>query len=112
MTSVQSFKRHAREKLFGDGYVVLVDVLAFRSLHEERVPVPRAFARLIWETAKVRDRRPDDIERDLKLERSRSSVEVGQEECTYNRVLQGCAVGTAIKGGSVLSMGTHRLIKC
>ena len=70
------------------GYVVLVDVLALRSLHEERVPVPRAFARLIWETANVRDRRPDDIERDLKLEGLRSSVEVGQEECACNWVLQ------------------------
>lgn len=77
--------------------------------------MPRAFARLIWETAKVRDRRPDDIERDLKLKRLRSSVEVGQEECTYNRVLQGRAVGVhtpVIKGGSVLSIATHRLIRC
>jgi hypothetical protein len=77
--------------------------------------VPRAFARLIWETTKVRDRRPDNIERDLKLERLRSSVEVGQEECTGNRVLQGCAVVVhtpVIKGGSVLSMATHRLIRC
>jgi hypothetical protein len=76
--------------------------------------VPRAFARLIWETAKVRDRRPDDIERDLKLERLRSSVEVGQEECTCNRVLQGCAIDVhtpVIKGGSVLSTVTHRLIR-
>ena len=55
--------------------------------------MPRASARLIWETAKVSDRRPDDIERDLKLERLRSSVEVCKEECSYNRVLQGCAVG-------------------
>jgi hypothetical protein len=76
--------------------------------------VPRTFSRLIWETAKVRDRGPDDIERDLKLERLCSSVEVGQEESTYDRVLQGCAVGVytpAIKGGSVLSMATHRLIR-
>jgi hypothetical protein len=77
--------------------------------------VPRAFPRLIWESAKVRDRRPYNIERDLKLERLRSSVEVGQEECTCNRVLQGCAVGVhtpVIKGGSMLSMTTHRLIRC
>lgn len=77
--------------------------------------MPRAFARLIWETTKVRDRRPDNIERDLKLERLRSSVEVGQEESTCNRVLQGCAVVVhtpVIKGGSVLSMATHRLIRC
>jgi hypothetical protein len=51
--------------------------------------VPRAFARLIWEAAKVRDRRPDDVERDLKLERLGSGVEVGQEECTCNRILGG-----------------------
>jgi hypothetical protein len=76
--------------------------------------VPRAFAGLIWETPKVRDRRPDDIKGDLKLERLRSSVEVGQEKCTYDRVLQGCAVSVhtpVIKVGLVLSMATHRLIK-
>jgi hypothetical protein len=55
MTSVKHLKRHAREKLLCDGYVVLVDILALCSLHKERIPVPRAFPRLIWEAAKVRD---------------------------------------------------------
>lgn len=55
--------------------------------------MPGAFARLIWETAKARDRRPDDVERYLKLKRSRGSVKVRQEERTYTWILQGCAVG-------------------
>jgi hypothetical protein len=51
--------------------------------------MPRAFARLIWEATKVRDRRPDYVKRDLKLDRLDSGVEVGQEECTCNRILEG-----------------------
>jgi|SRR5579863_8742249 len=53
--------------------------------------MPRAFTRLIWEAAKVRDRRPNDIERELKLERLDGGIEIGQEERARNRVLKGGA---------------------
>jgi hypothetical protein len=42
---------------------------------------------LIWETAKVRDRRSDDVKRELELERLGSGVEVGKEKCTCIRIL-------------------------
>ena len=51
--------------------------------------MPRAFARPIRKAAKLRDRRPYDIERDLKLERLDSGVEVGQEERARRRILKG-----------------------
>jgi hypothetical protein len=65
-----------------------VNVLALRTLHEEHVPVPRAFTRLIGEAAKVRDGRPDDVERESKLERLGSRVEVGEKEGARRRVLR------------------------
>lgn len=51
--------------------------------------MPGAFSRLIWEAAQVRDRNPDDVKWDLKLERPGGGIEVGQEECARYRILGG-----------------------
>jgi hypothetical protein len=84
VTSIYRLESHAREKFLCDGYAVLVDVLALCALHEERLSIPRTFTRLIWKAANVRNRRADDIERNLKLERLNGGVEVGQEERARN----------------------------
>ncbi len=77
--------------------------------------MPRAFARPIWEAAKLRDRRPDDIERDLKLERLDSGVEVGQEERARHRVLKGTCLLVLIswrkRVGSALPVDDARVRK-
>lgn len=62
--------------------------------------MPRTFTRLVWEAAKVRDRRPDDVERNLELERLGSGVEVGQEECTCIRILEGVRRECSYSGGT------------
>jgi hypothetical protein len=111
VTSIYRLEKHAREKFLCDGYVVLVDVLALCALHEERLPIPRAFTRLIWEAANVRNRRADDIERNLKLERLNGGVEVGQEESARNWVLKGGGtfVSVFISGQK---LATYGFVRC
>lgn len=82
---------------------MLVDVLALRTLYEECLPMPRAFTRLVWEVAEVRDRRPDDAERDLKFQRLDGGVEIGEEERARNRILIGgraCVIACSFLGRS------------
>jgi hypothetical protein len=77
--------------------------------------MPRAFARPIREAAKLRDRRPDDIERDLKLERLDSGIEVGQEERARHGVLKGTGLLALIswrkRVGSALPVDDARVRK-
>ena len=54
--------------------------------------MPRALTRLVGEAADVRDRRADDVERDLKLERLDGGVKVGQEERADGGVLERSAL--------------------